>query len=57
MQGLSLSAGPHGWVVATWRGHPLGWLRGNKERLNNRLPAAARLGFVPLSSSLGKESL
>lgn len=57
MQGLSLSAGPHGWVVATWRGHPLGWLRGNKERLNNRLPAAARLGFVPLSSSFGKESL
>ena len=57
IQGLSLPAGPHGWVVATWRGHPLGWLRGNKERLNNRLPASARLGFVPLLSSLGKESL
>ena len=57
MQGLSLPAGPHGWVVATWRGHPLGWLRGNKDRLNNRLPASARLGFVPLLNSLGKESL
>ena len=57
IQGLSLPAGPHGWVVATWRGHPLGWLRGNKDRLNNRLPASARLGFVPLLSSLGKESL
>ena len=57
MQGLSLPAGPHGWVVATWRGHPLGWLRGNKKRLNNRLPASARLGFVPLLSSLGEESL
>ncbi len=57
MQGLSLPAGPHGWVVATWRGHPLGWLRGNKERLNNRLPAAARLGFVPLLSSVGKKNL
>ena len=56
-QGLSLPAGPLGWVVATWRGHPLGWLRGNKERLNNRLPASARLGFVPVSSSLTQENL
>ena len=51
MQGLSLPAGPVGWVVATWQGHPLGWVRGNKERLNNRLPASARLGFVPLLRS------
>ena len=57
MQGLSLPPGPIGWVVATWRGHPLGWLRGNKERLNNRLPASARLGFVPLLSSLDEERL
>jgi hypothetical protein len=57
VQGLSLPAGPLGWVVATWRGHPLGWLRGNKERLNNRLPASARLGFVPLSSSSAEENL
>ena len=57
VQGLSLPAGPLGWVVATWRGHPLGWLRGNRERLNNRLPASARLGFVPVSSSSAKENL
>ena len=48
MQGLSLPPGPLGWVVASWRGHPLGWLRGNKERLNNGLPASARLGFIPI---------
>ena len=46
LQGLALSAGPQGWTVATWRGHPLGWLRGNRDRANNGLPTAARLGFV-----------
>ena len=46
LQGLALSAGPQGWTVATWRGHPLGWLRGNRDRANNGLPAAARLGFA-----------
>lgn len=48
LQGLPLSAGPSGWFIATWRGHPLGWLRGTRNRCNNGLPAAARLGFVPL---------
>ena len=46
LQGLTLPAGPCGWTVATWQGHPLGWLRGNRERCNNGLPAAARLGFT-----------
>ncbi len=49
LQGLALSAGPQGWTVATWRGHPLGWLRGNRDRANNGLPAAARLGFVAIA--------
>jgi 16S rRNA C967 or C1407 C5-methylase (RsmB/RsmF family)/NOL1/NOP2/fmu family ribosome biogenesis protein len=48
VQGLALPAGPAGWCVATWRGHPLGWLRGTHERCNNGLPATARLGFVPV---------
>ncbi len=49
LQGLALPAGPIGWTVATWRGHPLGWLRGNRDRANNGLPAAARLGFAAIS--------
>ena len=49
LQGLALPAGPQGWTVATWRGHPLGWLRGNRGRANNGLPAAARLGFAAVS--------
>jgi len=32
-------------------------IRGNKERLNNCLPAPARLGFVPFSSSSAEENL
>ncbi len=56
MQGLSLPPGPTGWVIASWRGHPLGWLRGNKERLNNGLPASARLGFVPVSDAFPEEN-
>lgn len=47
LQGLALPAGPRGWCVATWRGHPLGWLRGTRDRCNNGLPASARLGFMP----------
>jgi 16S rRNA C967 or C1407 C5-methylase (RsmB/RsmF family)/NOL1/NOP2/fmu family ribosome biogenesis protein len=47
LQGLTLPAGPLGWCVATWRGHPLGWIRGNRDRCNNGLPASARLGFPP----------
>jgi 16S rRNA C967 or C1407 C5-methylase (RsmB/RsmF family) len=50
LQGLALPAGPLGWCVATWRGHPLGWLRGNRDRCNNGLPASARLGFVPIGT-------
>jgi 16S rRNA C967 or C1407 C5-methylase (RsmB/RsmF family)/NOL1/NOP2/fmu family ribosome biogenesis protein len=50
LQGLALPAGPLGWCVATWRGHPLGWLRGNRDRCNNGLPASARLGFVPIGN-------
>ena len=46
LQGRALPAGPLGWAVATWRGHPLGWLRGNRDRSNNGLPAAARLHFA-----------
>ena len=46
LQGLPLPAGPRGWTVAIWRGHPLGWLRGNRDRANNGLPPAARLGFA-----------
>lgn len=46
LQGLALPAGPLGWAVARWRGHPLGWLRGNRDRSNNGLPAAARLRFA-----------
>ena len=57
MQGLSLPPGPTGWVIASWRGHPLGWLRGNKERLNNGLPASARLGFVPVSYVFPEENM
>lgn len=48
LQGLALPAGPRGWCVATWRGRPLGWLRGTRDRCNNGLPASARLGFPPL---------
>jgi len=48
LQGQALPAGPTGWTVATWRGHPLGWLRGNRDRANNGLPAAARLGFAAI---------
>ena len=47
LQGLTLPAGPLGWCVATWQGNPLGWLRGNRDRCNNGLPASARLGFPP----------
>lgn len=47
LQGQPLPAGPRGWCVATWRGRPLGWLRGNADRLNNGLPAAARTAFPP----------
>jgi len=46
-QGQTLPAGPVGWCVATLRGRPLGWLRGNADRLNNGLPAAARTAFPP----------
>jgi 16S rRNA C967 or C1407 C5-methylase (RsmB/RsmF family) len=46
LQGMTLPAGLLGWAVATWRGHPLGWLRGNRDRRNNGLPAAARLRFT-----------
>ena len=47
LQGHPLPAGPNGWCVATWQGRPLGWLRGNPQRLNNGLPPAARLSFSP----------
>jgi 16S rRNA C967 or C1407 C5-methylase (RsmB/RsmF family)/NOL1/NOP2/fmu family ribosome biogenesis protein len=46
LQGLALPVGPRGWCVATWRGSPLGWLRGTRDRCNNGLPASARLGFA-----------
>lgn len=48
LQGNPLPAGPRGWCVATWRGRPLGWLRGTRDRCNNGLPASARLGFPAL---------
>jgi 16S rRNA C967 or C1407 C5-methylase (RsmB/RsmF family) len=48
LQGQTLPPGPCGWMVATWRGHPLGWLRGNRDRLNNGLPSPARLGFAAM---------
>jgi 16S rRNA C967 or C1407 C5-methylase (RsmB/RsmF family) len=48
VQGLALPVGPAGWCVATWLGRPLGWLRGNRDRCNNGLPATARLGFAPV---------
>jgi 16S rRNA C967 or C1407 C5-methylase (RsmB/RsmF family) len=48
LQGSPLAAGPLGWCVATWRGHPLGWLRGSRDRCNNGLPAAARLSVPPV---------
>ena len=47
LQGHALPAGPAGWCVATWANRPLGWLRGSEHRLNNGLPPAARLAFVP----------
>lgn len=50
LQGLALPAGPLGWCVARWHGHPLGWLRGIRDRCNNGLPASARLGFMPLGT-------
>ena len=51
LQGQALPAGPVGWTVATWWGHPLGWLRGNRDRANNGLPAAARLSFAALTNT------
>ncbi len=48
LQGHPLAAGPAGWTVVTWRGHPLGWVRANALRANNGLPTAARLPFIPL---------
>ena len=51
LQGQALPAGPVGWTVANWRGHPLGWLRGNRDRANNGLPAAARLSFAALTNT------
>ena len=47
LQGHALPAGPASWCVATWANRPLGWLRGSEQRLNNGLPPAARLAFVP----------
>lgn len=49
LQGSPLPAGPLGWCVATWRGHPLGWLRGSRDRCNNGLPPAARLPTPPVT--------
>ncbi|MFO0979130.1 MAG: hypothetical protein U0996_22160, partial [Planctomycetaceae bacterium] len=42
VQGNELPGVGHGWFVATWKKHPLGWLHSNAQRANNSLPAAAR---------------
>lgn len=41
--GRSLPLAVEGWAVATWRGHPLGWLKGTGHLAKNHLPHPARV--------------
>ncbi len=42
---LADEGGAGGWSVATWNGHPLGWCKALRNRLNNHLPPWARLNL------------
>jgi hypothetical protein len=51
LQGHVLSGDLHGWGVATWRGHPLGWLKGDGKQMKNHLPKAGRTSWSRLSET------
>ncbi len=38
-----LDAVPRGWMIATWEGHPLGWVKGLGNRVNNYFPKEWRI--------------
>lgn len=43
LQGHPLAGAATGWGLADWRGHALGWLKGNGRQLKNHLPKAGRI--------------
>jgi len=50
LHGLPITTGQKGWVVATWNGRPLGWLKGDGVHGKNHLPKPARLSCAPAAN-------
>jgi NOL1/NOP2/fmu family ribosome biogenesis protein len=43
VEGQVIDCPDRGWLLATWKHHPLGWCKGDGRRAKNHLPKSARI--------------